>query len=523
MLLVLLAVVMAAVLSLSFLSAQATTRGISENVKSHVSAREIAESGLNIVAQHLKANSAWRTTFHEGVWITNQALAGGTFTVTGVDGAFVNGVLQGDGSLSDASNDPVTITVRGTFDGVTHTTRATMYEVRRLLMIVQPGALSAADVALKALFAADGWTVSTIADSASDATYSAALHNTDAVYITGNASAAAINTRLNNYTVGIVSENPGLADDLGLIAPGDATVSGTTITLSGTSHFLQRNFGGTSVSLASLSTSLNHYTGAVAGDVIVLATASGSATPTMLAIDAGGTDFGDRFVITGGNVVPQIDFGARVTIVGAFISTLPVTVQIRAGNQTYEPFGPFATTATGNVNDNHNPRNFVLPTELPSGTTLAIKAKSWSNASNGLLTVDSNISSPNVKVLRNGDAVPQIPGAAGQMSVAQVLTPYINAQTNKITLTANQAIYLFELYTTNLNSQYADFQDLVVVVTLGTSRASISGTSPARRLFLPFGRNNPGDLTENGRELLRRSVEWARQNRNGGYVTRWAE
>jgi hypothetical protein len=139
------------------------------------------------------------------------------------------------------------------------------------------------------------------------------------------------------------------------------------------------------------------------------------------------------------------------------------------------------------------------------------------------MTVDSNSNSPNVKVLRDGDAVPSIQGAAGQASVADVLKPYINAQTGRITLAANQAIFLFELYTTNLASKYADFQDLVVVVTMGTSPESIGGTAAARRLFLPFGRNKPADLSPDGRKLLLTSVEWARNNHAAGSVTTWIE
>jgi hypothetical protein len=50
---------------------------------------------------------------------------------------------------------------------------------------------------------------------------------------------------------------------------------------------------------------------------------------------------------------------------------------------------------------------------------------------------------------------------------------YVNSETNKISLKPNQAIYLFELGTTDVNNAAADFQDLVVVVTLARNRSSL--------------------------------------------------
>jgi len=82
------------------------------------------------------------------------------------------------------------------------------------------------------------------------------------------------------------------------------------------------------------------------------------------------------------------------------------------------------------------------------------------------LSAKSGENSPYVLVLRDGDSVPNIPGFQNQTNLATFVAPFVNVATQKVVLQENQAIYLFELGTTNLNSASADFQDLVIMVTL---------------------------------------------------------
>ena len=84
------------------------------------------------------------------------------------------------------------------------------------------------------------------------------------------------------------------------------------------------------------------------------------------------------------------------------------------------------------------------------------------------LTARSGSNSPYVLVLKNGDSVPAIPGFQDQANLAVFVEPFVNVATQKVVLQDNQAIYLFELGTTNLSSSAADFQDLVIMVTLAT-------------------------------------------------------
>ena len=52
-----------------------------------------------------------------------------------------------------------------------------------------------------------------------------------------------------------------------------------------------------------------------------------------------------------------------------------------------------------------------------------------------------------------------------------------------VVLGENEAIYLFELGTTNMSSDAADFQDLVVVVELGESPEALAETEDMKALY----------------------------------------
>lgn len=71
-----------------------------------------------------------------------------------------------------------------------------------------------------------------------------------------------------------------------------------------------------------------------------------------------------------------------------------------------------------------------------------------------------------VKTLVNGQQAPALAGFGGQKPVLSFLQPYLNSS-GKVVLATNQIIMLFELgINGNSNSAAADFQDLVVLMTI---------------------------------------------------------
>lgn len=189
------------------------------------------------------------------------------------------------------------------------------------------------------------------------------------------------------------------------------------------------------------------------------------------------------FDITGDRVVPTEEFAVKVQVLGAAISAggsydIPVSTRIRVAGATYEPFGQFGKAINGNVNDDNNPREHVFPTKFPAGTSVSVLGKSWLKKKSKYkgnkewhwqtyMTVDGSASdTQQLIVLRNGDDVPDIQGYLDQGNLVDFVRDYVDPETDKVVLDENQAIFLYELGTTNMNSAAADFQDLVVLVTL---------------------------------------------------------
>lgn len=133
MVLVMLCVAVAFITAMSFLTAQATTGRIAQNIDQQAVARGIGETALQLAVEEIRAGGDWRTRLPHGTWVTEQpfvngdaSISGGNFTITVEDGFYdpQTDTVVGDGSLSDDPLDPVTVTAVGRYLGVTHTVRA---------------------------------------------------------------------------------------------------------------------------------------------------------------------------------------------------------------------------------------------------------------------------------------------------------------------------------------------------------------------------------------------------------------
>ncbi len=259
------------------------------------------------------------------------------------------------------------------------------------------------------------------------------------------------------------------------------------------------------------------YTGSGA---VVLSPATdvlGRAIAPSLAFEASADAVTD-FETTPGRVVPSRAFAAQVEVLGAAITAsgeydMPVTVEVRIGADTFEPFGQNGDAMDGNVND-HGPRRQFVSDIYASGSAISVTGTSWQKRDSGLsgndasdwensMTVISREDSPQVKVLRDGDTVPNIEGFMGQGDIESFVRDFIDEDTNTVSLDDNQAIYLFELGTTDLNSSAADFQDLVVLVSLATDPEYFDDPDPepnplacgeARDIAADLGAENAGGI-----------------------------
>ncbi|MEM9065987.1 MAG: fibro-slime domain-containing protein [Planctomycetota bacterium] len=196
------------------------------------------------------------------------------------------------------------------------------------------------------------------------------------------------------------------------------------------------------------------------------------------------------FAIDNGEVTVNSDFAVNVKILGSAIYSgsyhRPTTVRLEIGGQTIDPFGDYNAPVTTNLNDDPSatgkthagPYDYTINQIFPAGSTLNVTGRSWkkkSSAYSGLnnshwetrRVADTESGSQQVFVLRDGDPVPNIQGVYNQASVEDFVEDYVDYDNNVMDLADNEVIYLYELGTT-YNSSSADFQDLVVLVSLSS-------------------------------------------------------
>ncbi|MCC6581214.1 MAG: LamG domain-containing protein [Phycisphaeraceae bacterium] len=248
LLLVLLSIALTVILSVTFLVGQSTSAGISVNVTRHARARVIAESAMASIVAQIQANNDWRDTHVNGVWLTNQSLNGGTYSVTVEDGEDTNGdgTVDGDGDLADDNNDKVTVTITSRFEGASHVLKVVVTPgqtalgpINLLMVVDHTGSLTAAEDTRKDLIESWGWTVGLIAASATQDEFNAAISGIHVVYVPDDGGSNIIGSRLASASVGVVYEDGDMNDEFHLSSE-QASYTGATIRIVDTTHYITR-------------------------------------------------------------------------------------------------------------------------------------------------------------------------------------------------------------------------------------------------------------------------------------------
>lgn len=193
----------------------------------------------------------------------------------------------------------------------------------------------------------------------------------------------------------------------------------------------------------------------------------------------------NNFTIVDGQVIVHEEFEALVQVLGVDIASIPITFQVLADHVAYEPFGAYDDPRTGNINDElasgtagngtgPNPRHYLLPSVFQPGTRINVAGQSWKGSWETRLRAESIVDSQQVIVLRDGDPVPDIDPYGDQQPLAVYIADYVDEANNTIDLEPYQVIYLYELYTTDMNAATADFQDMVVLLSLARPEAIIT-------------------------------------------------
>ncbi|MFD1515598.1 type IV pilin [Halomarina rubra] len=181
-----------------------------------------------------------------------------------------------------------------------------------------------------------------------------------------------------------------------------------------------------------------------------------------------------QFLINGSNVQPTTSYTANVTFVGTGWSSPsvdpPVDVSVEVGGAT-------AYQWTDQTDTDETVGSFDV-TEQTEGTGLSITAKGaysfdYDEWDWRYRTISSTENSTHMRVLRDGDDVPQYETDSDQQSVAEYLGPYV--EDGEISLQDNQAIFLFDFNTDEpVSSSRVEFQDAVVLVSFFTEHEHVS-------------------------------------------------
>ncbi len=287
--LVMVAVAMAVVLTMSFVNAQATSTAISRNLSNEAQARLIAETAMGLVIAEVNNNDNWRTTHTEGNWINALSIHGGTATVTVTDGIDTNndGVIDGDHSLSNNLTDSITITAKGTYQGVTHSiTTAMLFTLTSdtsVAMVVPDSAnLTAQDTARKNQLQNWGYIVNLVDAGAAQAVYDAAATANSIFYVTAPCASASVSTKINAKTCGIVCEQGLLAGTMLMSSAAGTTATGTSVNITNNSHYITNTLTTGSKTIATSAQPIWTYGGTLGTGVTSL-----TAGPSLITIDRG--------------------------------------------------------------------------------------------------------------------------------------------------------------------------------------------------------------------------------------------
>lgn len=290
LLLVLFALMIATVLAMTFAGGSATSVAIARNIDRQAQARAIAESGLDIAISYIQNHDDWRDIQVHGDWLIDQSFGGGTFTIRGEDE---------DGDLSDDASDIVRLIAVGRFDGVSHRVEAevtpgsTISTGGLLFVVADASNLNNSDGNKRSLFQDWGYTVALISDDASASEFDAALADTDVVFVSETVYSSTVGTKLSATSVGVVSEEGYLSDELGVSSSRNTHLS-NELDITDTTHGITSSFSSGTVTIADADVNRYTYSGTIGAGVATPAQRTGTSSPALAVLDIGDTDHQDN-------------------------------------------------------------------------------------------------------------------------------------------------------------------------------------------------------------------------------------
>ncbi|XAM00380.1 LamG domain-containing protein [Phycisphaeraceae bacterium D3-23] len=238
MLLVVIALAVAAILALSFMRSSGPTMAVASNIDRQAKVRAVAEAGLEFAIEYVKENDNWRATQPNGLWLADQPLNGGTFSVYGTDD---------DGDLNDDAGDTLNLSVVAKVDGVTHRVSARVdsgtesLKLKVMFVVRNSGSLTAEETRKQSLFESWGYTVSILDDGAGQTAFDTAAAESEVAFISSDASYGTVGSKLRTHPLGVVYELAQMSYYFD-IATNGGLASGTQIDIVDNTHYITAPF-----------------------------------------------------------------------------------------------------------------------------------------------------------------------------------------------------------------------------------------------------------------------------------------
>lgn len=164
--------------------------------------------------------------------------------------------------------------------------------VRVLLAVQDAVAMTAQDLAKKAMLQSWGNTVSVIDDNATQAQYNAAVTVNDMAYVSEEVDHGALGIKLRNAPIGVVNEDKDLSDAEFGFSASKKTYTDTRIVITNNLHEITQGFPLGDLVVTTQSWNFSRADGALAPGGLRLADKFGQAMPVLMVVEAGDELYG---------------------------------------------------------------------------------------------------------------------------------------------------------------------------------------------------------------------------------------
>ena len=419
---------------------------------------------------------------------------------------------------------------------------------RNLLFVAGSTTPTAQDQLRIDLIESWGYAVTVIDDDDTHANYDTALADVDVAYIAGSGSSAAVGTKLTAATVGVLSEDIGLVDELGFAEPLFVKKNSQHINVIDNTHYVTSGFSLGALQLYSYVPEIWTVSGALAPGLQLLGEtqdAGNTFPPGLAVLETGAELYGGGFAA-----------GRRVQVPwaqGSFdINALNVDGQTIMKRALEWAEGAGSVPAPG-----YNVLLVVGDAVTLASKDVGYKAliESWGHT---VTVIDDGDSQANYDtamaaadvVYASGSAlganmldkatnttkglVNEVNGKIDNFGFSSVTSSTVNTDTFSKTDAAHYITEPFggnpvTVFTASLTNPVPggtlapDLQNVGEVtgtLALGTLDAGATrydgNPSPGRRVHLPFASAETTDMTADGKTILQRTLEWAAGAGGGG-------